>query len=73
VLENVKAALAQAGSSMDQVVKTTVFLTRVEDFAAMNKVYATYFPNSPPARSTIRAELMLDALIEIEAIAAVRS
>jgi enamine deaminase RidA (YjgF/YER057c/UK114 family) len=50
-------------------VKTTVFLTRVEDFAAMNKVYANYFPKEPPARSTIRAELMLDALVEIEAIA----
>jgi 2-iminobutanoate/2-iminopropanoate deaminase len=50
-------------------VKTTVFLTRVEHFAAMNRVYATFFPNDPPARSTIRAELMLDALVEIEAIA----
>ena len=69
VLENVKAALERAGSSLERVVKTTVFLTRVEDFSAMNRVYATFFPNDPPARSTIRAELMLDALIEIEAIA----
>ena len=73
VLDNIKEALSKAGSSMDQVVKTTVFLTRVEDFAAMNKVYASYFPQEPPARSTIRAELMLDALIEIEAIAVARS
>ena len=69
VLENVRAALEQAGSSLERVVKTTVFLTRVEDFPAMNRVYATFFPTDPPARSTIRAELMLDALIEIEAIA----
>jgi 2-iminobutanoate/2-iminopropanoate deaminase len=69
VLQNIQAALEQAGSSLDRVVKTTVFLTRVEDFAAMNRVYATFFPGAPPARSTIRAELMLDALIEIEAIA----
>jgi 2-iminobutanoate/2-iminopropanoate deaminase len=69
VIENIRTALEQAGSSLDRVVKTTVFLTRVEDFAAMNRVYATFFPNDPPARSTIRAELMLDALVEIEAIA----
>ncbi|MCD6072861.1 MAG: hypothetical protein K0S42_3377 [Microvirga sp.] len=69
VLENIEDALRKAGSSMNEVVKTTVFLTRVEDFAAMNKVYANYFPKEPPARSTIRAELMLDALVEIEAIA----
>ena len=69
VLKNIEDALRKAGSSMNEVVKTTVFLTRVEDFAAMNKVYANYFPKEPPARSTIRAELMLDALVEIEAIA----
>jgi 2-iminobutanoate/2-iminopropanoate deaminase len=70
VLENVRSALEQAGATMDQVVKTTVFLTRVEDFAAMNRVYSEFFQVNPPARSTIRADLVLDALVEIEAVAA---
>jgi 2-iminobutanoate/2-iminopropanoate deaminase len=69
VMQNMKGALEQAGSSLERVVKTTVFLKQVADFADMNRVYATFFPNDPPARSTIRAELMLDALVEIEAIA----
>lgn len=68
-LENVAAILAKQGLSLDNVVKTTVWLTRTEDFAEYNKTYAEYFKGTPPARSTVRADLMVDALIEIEAIA----
>lgn len=69
-LENVKAVLAAAGSSLDQVVKTTVFLAHMADFAAMNEVYAQYFPHIPPARSTVGvAELPRGALVEIEVVA----
>ena len=70
VLENLKAVLSAAGSSLEQVVKTTVFLTRMADFAAMNEVYAEYFSQTPPARSTIAvAELPRGAQVEIEAVA----
>lgn len=73
VLENVKAVLAKAGLSMNNVVKTTVFLRSMSDFVAMNEVYARYFAAEgviPPARSTIAvAGLPKDALIEIEVIA----
>lgn len=70
VLENVKAILEAAGTSLDKVVKTTVFLKDMNDFAAMNAVYATYFTGTPPARSTVQvARLPLDAMVEIETIA----
>lgn len=70
VLENVKAILAAAGSSLDRVVKTTVFLKDMNEFAAMNEVYGRYFPQNPPARSTVEAaRLPRDARIEIEVIA----
>jgi len=70
VLENVKAILAAAGSSLDRVVKTTVFLKDMGEFAAMNEVYGRYFPQNPPARSTVEAaRLPRDARIEIEVIA----
>ncbi|MCX5495304.1 RidA family protein [Kaistia dalseonensis] len=69
VLENVKAALALAGCTMDQVVKTFVILEDARDFGGFNKVYATYFPTEPPARTTVEARLMVDIKIEIEAIA----
>lgn len=70
VLESLKSVVEAGGSSMDKVVKTTVFLTEVSDFAAMNAVYAEYFPTDPPTRSTIRCDLMLPGLkVEIEAIA----
>src|SRR5699024_4695385 len=52
-LKNVQAVLAQAGLTMENVVKTTVFLKDMNDFAAMNEVYATFFPNDPPARSAV--------------------
>lgn len=69
VLDNVKAALALAGATMDQVVKTTVWLEDARDFGAFNKVYATYFPSEPPARTTVESRLMADIKIEVEAVA----
>lgn len=70
VLTNVKAILEASGTSLDKVVKTTVFLSDMNDFAAMNEVYATFFPQNPPARSTVQvARLPLDAKVEIETIA----
>ena len=70
VLENIKALLAAAGLCPADVVKTTVFLTDLGDFAEMNRVYAEYFPHNPPARSTIQvADLPKGASIEIEVVA----
>jgi 2-iminobutanoate/2-iminopropanoate deaminase len=71
VLENLKAVLEGAGSSLSKVVKTTVFLKNMGDFAAMNEVYSKYFEtSSAPARSTIEvARLPKDVLVEIEAVA----
>jgi 2-iminobutanoate/2-iminopropanoate deaminase len=72
VLENLKAILEAGGSNFHQVVKTTVFLKDMNDFAAMNEIYARYFTAAPPARSTVQvARLPKDALVEIELIAAV--
>src|SRR5581483_1994899 len=72
-IENLKAVLAAAGTSLAQVVKTTVFLKNMGDFAAMNEVYGRYFAGDgviPPARSTVEvARLPKDALVEIEVIA----
>jgi 2-iminobutanoate/2-iminopropanoate deaminase len=69
-LENVKGVVEAAGSKMSHVVKTTVFLKDMNEFAAMNQVYARYFPLAPPARSTVQvARLPKDALVEIEVIA----
>jgi len=70
VLENLKAVLEAAGSSIDRVVKATVFLKNMADFAAMNDVYAEYFGGSKPARSTVAvAELPKGALVEIDLVA----
>ncbi len=70
VLENVKAILEASGSNLHHVVKTTVFLKDMNDFAAMNEVYGRYFTAAPPARSTVQvARLPKDALVEIEVIA----
>jgi len=70
VLKNLSAVLEAAGSSLAQAVKTTVFLTDMGDFAAMNNVYAEFFPTDPPARSTVEvAELALGALVEIDVVA----
>jgi 2-iminobutanoate/2-iminopropanoate deaminase len=70
VLKNLTAVLEAAGSSFDRVVKTSVFLKDMNDFAAMNEVYARFFTGEPPARSTIQAaRLPKDALVEIDLIA----
>jgi len=69
-LENMKAVLEEAGLSSADVVKTTVFLTSMDDFAAMNEIYEKVFSDSPPARSTVAVkELPKGAVFEIEAIA----
>lgn len=69
-LNNLKTILEYAGSSMDKIVKTTIFLTDVADFDTVNIIYAEYFKNDPPARSCIQvAALPKGALMEIEAIA----
>lgn len=71
-LENVKAILAQAGTGMDRIIKTTVFLSDMNNFGAMNEVYATFFTEGNyPARSAVEvARLPKDALVEIEVITA---
>ena len=72
VLENLKAVLVAAGSSMDRVVKATVFLKNIADFPVMNEVYAEYFASAKPARSTVAvAELPRGALVEIDLVALV--
>jgi 2-iminobutanoate/2-iminopropanoate deaminase len=69
-LENIKNILESAGTSMDKVVKVVIFLRDMNDFAAMNEAYGSYFPANPPARSAVQvARLPKDAIIEIEAIA----
>jgi 2-iminobutanoate/2-iminopropanoate deaminase len=70
VFSNIKAILEAAGASLDRVVKTTVYLDDIQNFAAMNAVYATFFPTDPPARTTIQAaNLPLGIAVEIDAIA----
>ncbi|MEO0094584.1 MAG: RidA family protein [candidate division WOR-3 bacterium] len=70
VLENLKAILEAGGSKLDNVVKTAVYLTKSEDFPFMNEVYAQYFTDEPPARTTIFVNsLPKGALVEIEAVA----
>ena len=72
-LSNVKAILEAHGLSMDDVVKTTVFLTDLNDFTAMNEIYATFFTGAPPARSCVQvAALPKGVKIEIEAVAAAK-
>jgi 2-iminobutanoate/2-iminopropanoate deaminase len=70
VLENLRGIVEAAGSSLDRVVKTTVFLKDMGEFAAMNEVYARYFPKDPPARATVEvARLPRDVRVEIDLIA----
>jgi 2-iminobutanoate/2-iminopropanoate deaminase len=70
VFANLRAILEAAGTSLDRLVKTTVFLQHLDDFAGMNEVYARHVGESPPARSTVEvAKLPSGALVEIEAIA----
>ncbi|GER79825.1 MAG: RidA family protein [Anaerolineales bacterium] len=72
VLTNLKSVLEAASSSLGRVVKTTVFLTDMANFAAMNAIYAEFFPDEPPARSAVAAAgLPKGALVEIEAVALV--
>ena len=72
VLENLQAVLEASGSSLDQVVKTTVYIQDMREFAQMNEVYGKYFSQNPPARSTIQAaRLPRDVRVEIDAIAIV--
>ena len=70
VLKNLKAVLEAAGTGLQQVVKTTVYLADMQDFTAMNEVYATFFGAEPPARSTVQAaRLPKDARVEIDVVA----
>ena len=70
-IENIKGILEAAGANLHHVIKTTVFLKDMNDFAAMNEVYARYFTSAPPARSTVQvSRLPKDTLVEIEVIAA---
>lgn len=70
VLENLKAVLKEAGSSLKKVVKTTIFLANMDDFAKVNEVYGSFFKENKPARSTVGVKsLPKNALVEIEAIA----
>lgn len=70
VLENVRAVLEEAGTSLDKVLKTTVFIKNMDDFGKINDVYAEYFTENPPARSTVEvARLPKDVQVEIEVIA----
>ena len=70
VLRNIEAILKQAGSNMHKIVRCGVFLKDMNDFAAMNEVYARFFPSAPPARSTVQAaRLPKDCQVEIDAIA----
>lgn len=73
VFANLKAVLAEAGSSLEQVVKTTVFIKDMNDFAELNEIYASYFGDHKPARSTVEvARLPKDVKVEIEVIAEVK-
>jgi 2-iminobutanoate/2-iminopropanoate deaminase len=72
VLENLKAIIEAAGSSMEKVVKCTVYIVDFNDFAVMNGIYSTYFPTNPPARATVGiSKLAKNALVEIDAVALV--
>jgi len=72
VLDNLKAIIEAAGSSLENVVKCTVYLQNFSDFDAMNKIYSTYFPTNPPARATVEVSKMAkNALVEIDAVAIV--
>lgn len=71
-MENVKAILAEAGTTLDNIIKTTIFLKNMDDFAAVNEIYGSYFKENPPSRSCVEvARLPKDAVIEIEAIATI--
>ena len=74
VLENLKAVLEAAGSDLEHVLKTTVFLQDMDDYGVVNEVYAGFFQGDPPARSAVQVGgLPLGALVEIEAVAVIKS
>jgi reactive intermediate/imine deaminase len=68
-IENLRKILQQAGCTLDNVIKCNVWLADARDFSSFNKVYASFFPNIPPARSTVQSPLMIDAKIEIDCVA----
>ena len=69
VLENLKSILESANLTLEDVVKTSVFLSDLNDFQAFNKVYGRYFDKNPPARTTVQAGLMAGVLVEVDAVA----
>lgn len=71
-LENIKDVLEANGSDMEHVVKCTVILADLEDFAEFNKIFRQYFPKNKPARTTFAADLLINSKIEIEAVAVVK-
>ena len=71
VMENLKAVLEAAGSDLKKILKCTIFVKDLNDFSSINEVYASYFPENPPARATVEvSRLPKDALVEIECVAA---
>jgi 2-iminobutanoate/2-iminopropanoate deaminase len=72
VMENVRLLLEEAGSGLERVLKTTVYLADIEDFTRMNELYRAYFPEPYPARTTVQAKLPLGINVEIEVIASRR-
>ncbi|KUO50454.1 MAG: hypothetical protein APF76_07285 [Desulfitibacter sp. BRH_c19] len=74
VLENLKAVVEEAGATLNDVIKTTIFIKDMDQFALINETYAKYFPENPPARSCVEvARLPKDVNVEIEAITALKS
>jgi len=69
MIENIKAILRAAGTSLENVVSTTVYLTDLKNFEAMNEVYTKYFPKDPPSRATVQAGLLRGMLVEMQCIA----
>jgi 2-iminobutanoate/2-iminopropanoate deaminase len=69
VLESIKSTLEKLGCRMSDIVKTTCYLDDPRDFMNFNRVFAEYFPSNPPTRTTVRAQLMLEGKVEIEAVA----
>ena len=68
-IENLRRILEKAGCTLDDVIKCNVWLADARDFWSFNKIYASYFPGVPPARSTVQSPLMIDAKIEIDCVA----
>ena len=69
VMENIKAILGEAGCALSDVIKATAWLSDRADFAGFNRIYAEYFPDAPPTRSTVESRLMIDIRVEVEVTA----